>query len=408
MRSALICGLDVGSTRTRAVIGESLHEGHRPVLRIVGIGSTITEGVRKDIITDLDAATESIRGAVEEAEAMAGARVDRVHVGIAGDHIGVEHSVGVAAVEGPAVRPEAVTRVNEVACAVPLPHDREILHAIPQQYRLDNQWGIHDPVGMNGTRLEAELCLVTASSAVVRNLARAVERAGYRVQDQVLEPIAAGCAVLAQDEKELGVALLDMGGASTGVVLYYEGRTIDLMVLPFGGSAITSDLIRGLSVPFAQARRLKEEHGAAHPRAVDPSERVRLRTLGGTSDELPRLRVAVLIERRLRSMFREVAHRLGKICDPGALGAGVVLTGGVAATPGISELAGECLGVGARIGVPGDGFRGTSDPLARAGFATVAGLVLHGAERYRATGEGATTRASGVVTRVGAWLREFF
>ncbi len=408
MRSALICGLDVGSTRTRAVIGESTHEHRRPVLRIVGIGSTITEGVRKDVITDLDAATESIRGAVEEAETMAGARIDRVHVGIAGDHIGVEHSVGVAAVESPEVRPEAVRRVNKVACAVPLPHDREIIHAIPQQYRLDNQWGIHDPVGMNGTRLEAELCLVTASSAVVGNLARAVERAGYRVQDQVLEPVAAARAVLAEDEKELGVALLDMGGASTGVALYYEGRTIDLMVLPFGGSAITSDLIREFSVPFVQARRLKEEHGAAHPGAIDPCEQLRLRSQGGSRAELPRARIAVVIERRLRSMFREIAHRIGKSCDPGALGAGIVLTGGVAATPGISVLAGECLGAGARIGVPGDGFRGAADPLARAGFATVAGLALHGADRYRATGQGGTTRVSGVATRVGAWLREFF
>ena len=408
MRSALIAGLDVGSTHTRAVIGEYVREFRRPELRVLGIGATTTAGVRKDVITDLDAATECIRGAVSEAEVMAGVRVDRVYVGVAGDHIEVERSGGVVAVAAEEIVLRDVDRVNAVAQAVARPYDRQLLHAIPQDYRVDNQGGIQDPVGMIGTRLETELCLVTGCSAVVGNLTRAVEKAGYRVQDRVLEPLAAARAVLAEDEKELGVVLIDMGGASTGLALYYEGKIRDLTVLSFGGSAITSDLIRGLSIPFVHAARIKEDHGAAHPRAVDPAEMIDVPTTNGRPRKVTRRYVAELIEERLRNMFLQIGRRLGATCNLANLGAGVVITGGVTATPGISKLAGECLGVAARIGVPGEGLCGLADLVARPGFATAAGLALHGADYFIDTGEGASTLASGVVTRVGAWLKEFF
>lgn len=408
MKSALIAGLDVGSTRTRAVIGECVREFGRPALRILGVGATTTVGVRKDVITDLDAATECIRGAVAEAEVVAGVRVDRVYVGVAGDHIAVERSGGVVAVASEEIVLGDVDRVNSVARAVALPHDRELLHAIPQDYRVDNHGGIQDPVGMIGTRLEAELCLVTGCAAVVGNLTRAVQRAGYRVQDRILEPLAAARAVLAEDEKELGVILIDLGGASTGVALYYEGKIRDMTVLPFGGSAITSDLIRGLSIPFAHAARVKESHGSARPQAVDPAETIDVPTTNGRPRTVTRRYVAELIEERLKNMFLQIARRLDATCNPGALGAGVVVTGGVTATPGISRLAGECLGVEARVGVPGEGLCGLADLVARPGYATAAGLALHGADNFMDTGEGASTLASGVVTRMGAWLKEFF
>ena len=408
MRSALIAGLDVGSARTRAVIGEYVHEYGRPELRILGVGATTTVGVRRDVITDLEAATECVRGAMSEAEVMAGVRVDRVYAGVAGDHIDVKRSGGVVAVKAEEIVLGDVDRVNAVAQAVPLPHDRELLHAIPQDYSVDNHGGIQDPVGMAGTRLESELCLVTGCSAVVGNLTRAVERAGYRVQDRLLEPLAAARAVLAEDEKELGVVLIDIGGASTGMGLYYEGKIRDLTLFPFGGSAITSDLIRGLSVPFAQAARIKEDHGAAHTRSVDPTELIDVPNGNGRPGRVTRRYVAELIEERLRNMFLQIGRRLGRTCDPALLGAGAVITGGVTATPGLGRLASECLGVGARIGVPGEGLRGMVDLVARPGFATAAGLALYGADYFIDTGEGASTLASGVVTRVGAWLKEFF
>lgn len=408
MRSALIAGLDVGSTRTRAVIGEYVPRYRRPELRILGVGATGTVGVRKDVVTDLDAATECIRGAVTEAEVMAGVRVDRVYVGVAGDHVEVRRSEGVVAVAAEEIVSDDVDRVNEVAQAVPLSRDRELIHAIPQDYSVDHYGGIQDPVGMAGTRLETELCIVTGCSAVVGNLTRAVERAGYRVQDRLLEPLAASRAVLAEDEKELGVVLIDMGAASTGMGLYYEGKIRDLTVFPFGGSAITSDLIRGLSVPFAQAARIKEEKGSARPRSVDPVEVIDMPTGNGRPRRVARRYVAELMEERLKNMFLQIERRLSRTCNPQALGAGVVITGGVTATPGIARLASECLGVAARIGVPGEGLRGLSDLVARPGFATAAGLALYGADYFIDTGEGASTLASGVVTRVGAWLKEFF
>ncbi len=408
MRSALIAGLDVGSTRTRAVIGEYVPRHRRPELRVLGVGSTRTIGVRRDVVTDLDAATECIREAVTEAEVMAGVRVDRVYVGVAGEHIEVRRSEGVVAVAAEEIVLGDVDRVNAVAQAVPLPDDREVIHAVPQDYSVDNRGGIQDPVGMVGTRLETELCIVTGCSAVVGNLARAVERAGYRVQDRVLEPLAAARSVLAEDEKELGVALIDVGAASTGMSLYYEGKIRDLTVFPFGGSAITSDLIRGLSIPFAQAARIKEEHGSAHARSVDAAEMIDVPTGNGRPRRVTRRYVADLIEERLRNMFLQIERRMSRTCDSEALGAGVVITGGVTTTPGMGRLAGECLGVAARIGVPGEGLRGLADLVARPEFATAAGLALHGADYFIDTGEGASTLASGVVTRVGAWLKEFF
>ncbi|MXX56846.1 MAG: cell division protein FtsA, partial [Gemmatimonadetes bacterium] len=377
MRSALIAGLDVGSTHTRAVIGEYVPRYRRPELRVLGVGATGTVGVRKDVITDLDAATECIRGAVTEAEVMAGVRVDRVYVGVAGDHIEVRRSEGVVAVAAEEIVLDDVDRVNEVAQAVPLAHDRELIHAIPQDYSVDHYGGIQDPVGMTGTRLETELCIVTGCSAVVGNLTRAVERAGYRVQDRLLEPLAAARAVLAEDERELGVVLIDMGAASTGMGLYYEGKIRDLTVFPFGGSAITSDLIRGLSVPFAQAARIKEENGSARPRSVDPVEVIEVPTGNGRPRRVARRYVAELIEERLKNMFLQIERRLSRTCNPQALGAGVVITGGVTATPGIARLASECLGVAARIGVPVEGLRGLADLVARTGFATAAGLSLY-------------------------------
>jgi len=253
MRSILVAGLDVGSTTTRAVIGRLVQDFNRPELRIVGVGRTPTVGVRKDVITDLEGATDSIRTAVQEAELMAGMRVDRVYVGVSGDHVNVNRSVGVVAVAAHEIVPRDVDRVHEVAQAVPLPRDRELMHAIPQEYQVDHQRGIKDPVGMPGTRLETDLFLVTGCATALGNIVRAVEKAGYRVQDAIVEPLAAARAVVPEDEKELGVAMVDMGSATTGLSVYQEGRLCDLEVLPLGGSMVTSDLIRGLSLPFADA-----------------------------------------------------------------------------------------------------------------------------------------------------------
>lgn len=408
MKSILVTGLDIGSTYTRAVIGECVREFSRPEVRVLGVGRTPTDGVRKDQVTDLEAATDSVRRALQEAELMAGMRIDRVYVGVSGEHIDANRSVGVVAVAARDIVPRDVKRVHAVARAVPVIRDRELLHAIPQNYFVDNQGGIKDPVGMSGTRLETELYLVTGCSAVVGNVVRAVERAEYRVQDAVLESIAASRAVLAEDERELGVAMVDMGGATTGFSVHYEGRIQHLEVLPFGGNAITSDLIRGLSVPFADARRIKELHGVAHARGVDPDDMVALPRTNGGRREVGRDLVAGLIEERLRNMFERISRRLRDVFPQAPLGAGVVITGGVAVTPGILAVAKRALRAPVRIGVPGEGLSGLVDGVTNPGFATAAGLALHGADYFMRTGGGASTVASGMAARMGAWLKEFF
>lgn len=408
MRSVLVAGLDVGSACTRAVIGELRRDHYHPTLGVLGVGRSRTVGVRRDVVTDLEAATDCIRTTLREARVMAGVRLDGVYLGVSGDHISVDRSSGVVAVAAEEIVPRDIDRVHEVAQAVALPEDRELLHAVPKDYFVDYHGGITDPVGMSGTRLETELYLVSGSSVVVGNLTRAVEKAGYRVQGRVFEPLAAARAVLAEDEKELGVAMVDMGGASTGISVHYEGKIRDLGVLPFGGATITGDLIRGLSVPFADAHRVKEMHGAAGARGVDPAEKVRLPGVNGRGRVVPRSYVAELIERRLDHMFRQINRVLRESYPNGTLGAGVVLTGGVAATPGICELARDRLGAPVRPGMPTECLAGLADMVARPGFATAAGLALHGADRFLETGEGASTMASGVVTRVRSWLREFF
>lgn len=408
MKSVLVAGLDIGSTFTRAVVGECLCELRRPEIRVLGVGRTPTAGVRKDAITDLEGATETVRRALQEAELMAGMRVDRVYVGVSGDHIGVNRSVGVVAVATDEIVPRDVKRVQAVARAVPVVRDRELLHAIPQNYFVDNQGGIKDPVGMSGTRLETELYLVTGCSAVLGNIVRAVERAGYRVQDTVLEPLAASRAVLTEDERELGVAMVDMGGATTGLSVHYEGRIRHLEVLPFGGNTVTGDLIRGLSVPFAEARTIKELHGSARALLVDPADVIRLPGANGSRRKVARTLVAKLIEERMESMFRQIDRRLQDVFPQVSLGAGVVITGGVAITPGIVETARRSLKSPVRIGAPGEGLSGLLDAVSAPGFATAAGLALHGADYFMDTGGGVSTVTSGMVTRVGAWLKEFF
>ncbi|MDE2875628.1 MAG: cell division protein FtsA [Gemmatimonadota bacterium] len=408
MKSILVTGLDIGSTCTRVVIGECVREFQRPEVRVLGVGRAPTNGVRKDQVTDLEAATDTVRRALQEAELMAGMRVDRVYVGVSGEHVDANRSVGVVAVGAAEIVSRDVKRVHAVARAVPVVRDRELLHAIPQNYFVDNQGGIKDPVGMSGTRLETELYLVTGCSAVVGNIVRAVEKAGYRVQHAVLEPIAASRAVLAEDERELGVAMLDMGGATTGLSVHYEGRIRHLEVLPFGGNAITSDLIRGLAVPFAEARRIKELHGAAHARGLDPDELVELPRTNGSRREVSRGLVAGLIEERMQNMFQRVRRRIQDVLPQATLGAGVVITGGVAVTPGILAVAKRSLRAPVRVGVPREGLSGLMDVVDGPGYATAAGLALHGADCFMDTGGGVSTVASGVVTRMGTWLREFF
>ena len=409
MRSNLICGLDIGTTKTCAVIGEIVGDPRRPGLTILGVGQARTGGLRGDRVTNIEEMTESVRKCIQEAELMAGASVDRVYAGIGGDHIRATNSMGVVAVPEEDVTLDDVKRCHIVARAVALPPDREMLHAIPQEYLVDHQRGIKDPLGMAGVRLEAEVFLVTAAITASANIRKAVNRAGYRVQELVLEPLAGARAVLTEDEKEVGVAMVEIGASTTDVAAYYEGKVQHVAILPFGGNTLTQDLVRGLSVPYAEAQKAKEHYGTAFAQLVDPRETVEMpgpspRQMRAVAREL----IAHIVEQRLDEMFGLVQGELQDNDLLDKLGAGVVLTGGTVAMPGIMELAQQIFASPVRLGVPGEGLAGLADSVARPRFSVAAGLALWGADRFAETGRGASTVTSGMFTKLGTWLKEFF
>lgn len=410
MRSNLIAGLDIGTTRTCAVIGELTGEPRRqPGLKVLGVGQARTAGLRGELVTNIEATTESIRSAIKEAELMAGVTVDRVYAGISGEHVQARLSMGVVAVGDDEITPSDVDRVHEVARAVALPPDREMLHAIPTEYIVDHQAGIKDPVGMSGTRLETEVFLVTCSSTAAENIRRAVQRAGYRVQELILEPLATSRAVLTEDEKEVGAAMVEIGGSTTEVAVYYEGKIRHVAILPVGGITITTDLVKGLSLPFAEANRVKESHGVAIAGMVDPQETVEVPgPAPGQKRHVARELIAHVIEQRLDEIFGMVQVELDRQDLLEKLGAGVVLTGGTAALHGLVELGQQVFAAPVRQGVPMEGLSGLADSVGRPRFACAAGLALYGADRYAETGQGASTLVSGLLSRLGAWIREFF
>ena len=409
MRSKLIAGLDIGTTNTCAVIGETVGDPRRPGLTILGVGQARTEGLRGDIVTNIEEITESVRSSMKEAELMAGVSVDRVYAGIGGDYVRAWNSMGVVAISEDEVSRDDMERVHIVARAVALPPDREMVHAIPQEYRVDDQQGIKDPLGMAGVRLEAEVFLVTCQIAGSTNIRKAVNQAGYCVQEMVLEPLAGGRAVLTEDEKEVGVVMVEIGASTTDVVAYYEGKVQHVSILPFGGKTLTADLVRGLSVPYAEAKKAKEHFGIAFAQMVDPRETVEMPGPSpGQIRAIGRELIAHIIEQRLDEMFGIVQAELEGQGLLDKLGAGVVLSGGTVAIPGVVELAQQIFASPVRIGFPDESLGGLADSVRRPRFAIATGLALWGADRFAETGKGASTVSSGVFTKLGTWLKEFF
>jgi len=409
MRANLIAGLDIGTTKTCAVIGEVAPDPRRPGLTILGVGQARTGGLRGDTVTNIEEMTESVRASLKEAELMAGATVDRVYAGIGGDHVRANSSMGVVAIAEEEVTADDIERVHVVARAVALPPDREMLHAIPQEYRVDHQRGIKDPMGMAGVRLEAEIFMVTSAVTVAAHIRKAANRAGYRVQELVLEPLAGARAVLTEDEKEVGVVMVEIGASTTDIAAYYEGKIRHVAVLPFGGSTLTGDLVHGLSVPWAEAQRAKEHYATAYTQLVDPRETVELPGPSPNQTRaVARELIAHIVEQRLDEMFGFIQRDLQDQELMDRLAAGVVVTGGTAALPGIVELAQQIFAAPVRLGVPREGLGGLADSVGRPKFTTATGLALWGADRFGETGEGASTLTSGMLTKLGTWLKEFF
>jgi cell division protein FtsA len=405
----IVAGLDIGSTKTAAVIAEVAGTSLADLqVRILGVGQARTSGVRREVVTDIEATTDSVRKAVKEAELMSGVNVDRVYTGIAGEHVYGRVSTGVVAIGGAEISPRDVERVHEVARAVSVPTDREVLHAIPQEYVVDAQGGIRHPVGMAGTRLEAEVYLLTMASSAAQNIRKSIGKAGVQVAEVVFEPIASSLAVLSDDDKEIGVALVELGGGTTDLVIFHERKIQYMASLPWGGNTVTNDIVKGLSLSYAEATRAKERWGAARESFVDPRETFEVAGNGGTpSRQVARELLAHIIEQRMDEIFGLVAEQIERGGYADRLAGGVVLTGGGASVEGVGALAEASFRAVVRVGSPGEGLSGLVDAVRRPKFATATGLAIYGARRQLAQGGLASSSAAGPVNRTIKWMREW-
>ena len=413
----LVAGLDIGSAKTTAIIAEVTGEFPRsPMLKVLGVGIARTTGLRRGVVSDIGETTRSIKKALSDAERMAGAQVNEVYVGIAGEHVEAMTSKGIVAVNGDEISVADVERANQVARAMQIPGDRELLHAIPQEYTVDRNVGVRDPVGMIGMRLETEMYLVTIGSSPAMNLRKAVERAGYQVKELVLEPLASALAALTEDEKELGVALVEMGAGTTDLAIFHEGKIRHLGTLAYGGNNVTNDIVHGLGVTQADAERLKERYGCAYEPMVNPEEVIQLPSTQAQGDrQIPRELLAHIIHQRMDEIFDMVQREIANAGYQAKLPAGLVLSGGAAEVEGIAELAQDVFGAGVRVGSPTN-LAGLSDSVEAPRFATVVGLAQYGAGRMAAGGAVAGGRraqlgGAGVdrlATKVKTWLQDFF
>jgi cell division protein FtsA len=409
MSSRIVTGLDLGSTTTAAVIAEVAGDlAHEPQVRVLGVGQARTSGIRREIVTDIEATTDSVRKAIKEAELMSGVQVEKVYAGIAGEHIHGRASHGVVAVAGQEVSARDVERVHEVARAVVVPADRQVLHATPQEYLVDGQGGIRHPVGMAGTRLEAEVFMITGSNAAALNIRKSILGAGYQVASLVFEPLATSLAVLAEEEKEMGVALVDLGGGTTDLAIFQDRKVRHLATLPLGGATVTNDIVKGLSLPYAEAARAKDRWGVARAEMVDPREHFELPGAAGAPPrQIARELLAHIIEQRTDEILGLIAQEIERSGFADRLGAGVVLSGGGAMLDGVVELAESSFRGPVRVGVPGEGLGGLVDSVRRPKFATAAGLVLYGARLEIAEGIVTTSSGGSPVNGMIKWMREW-
>jgi cell division protein FtsA len=381
----LVVGLDVGTTKICAVITEP---GPLGVLSVIGVGTAPSRGLRRGVVVNIESTVEAIKTAVGEAEQMAGVEVTGVFAGIAGGHIRGVNSRGVVPINGRdhEVSDDDVERVVEAARAINLPQDREIIHVLPQNFIVDDGEGVREPIGMSGVRLEAEVHIVTGAVTSVQNVIRSVNRAGLSVQDIVLEPLASAEAVLHDDERELGVLAIDIGGGTTDVALIRNGAVWHTAVLPLGGDHISNDIAIGLRTPTADAEDIKKRYGCALTALVPAEETVDVPSVGGRKPrQFSRQLLSEIIQPRVEEIFTLVARDLSRAGFQDAATAGVVVTGGTSIMEGVPELAEGIFDQPVRRGVP-IGIGGMADVIQSPIYATGAGLAIYGS-RSRAPGE---------------------
>jgi cell division protein FtsA len=407
-KDTLLVGLDIGTTKICAVVGE-MSNGQ---VDIIGLGTFPSKGLRKGVVVNIESTVQSIKKAVEEAELMAGCHITSVYAGIAGGHIKGINSHGVIAVKNREIGPNDVKRVIDAASAVAIPIDREVIHIIPQEFIVDDQDGIKDPVGMSGVRLEGRVHIITGAITSAQNIVKCANRAGLNVDDIVLEQLGSSEAVLTPEEKELGVAIIDIGGGTTDLVIFANGAIKHTAVLSLAGSHVTNDISMGLRTPVEEAEKIKIRYGCALTSMVRKDETIEVPSVGGRKPRvLSRQTLGEIIEPRIEEILTLVHHEIMRMGFGNLIASGVILTGGSAILEGMPELAEQIFNLPVRRGTP-IGIGGLIDLVSSPIYATGVGLVLYGSQ-HRGQGQsrfkvGEGNIFSKVTHRMKEWIGEFF
>jgi cell division protein FtsA len=406
----MIVGLDIGTSKVVAIVGEVSPEGE---LEIVGIGSHRSTGLKKGVVVNIESTVQSIQRAIEEAELMAGCQIHSVYAGIAGSHIRSLNSHGIVAVKDREVFEEDVERVIDAAQAMAIPADQKILHILPQEYLIDEQEGVKEPLGMSGVRLEAKVHLVTCAVNAAQNIEKCIKRCGLEVEEIILEQLASSYSVLTDDEKELGVCMVDIGGGTTDIAIFTEGSIRHTGVIPIAGDQVTNDIAMALRTPTPHAEEIKIKYACALAKLAGENETIKVPSVGDRAPrDLSRQALAEVVEPRYDELFTLVQAELRRSGFEDLVAAGIVLTGGTAKMEGVVELAEEIFHMPVRLGAP-QNVSGLTDIVNNPIYSTGVGL-LHYAKQQSYDGAIVTKKShkapaeESIWSRAKAWFQESF
>jgi cell division protein FtsA len=401
-----VVGLDIGTNKVAAIVAEVTHDGD---LEIIGIGSHHSRGLKKGVVVNIESTVQSIQRAIEEAELMAGCQIDSVYAGIAGNHIRSINSHGIVAIRDREVFPQDVERVIDAAQAMAIPADQKILHILPQEYVIDTQEGVKEPLGMSGVRLEAKVHLVTCAVNAAQNIEKCIERCGLTVNDVILEQLASSYSVLTDDERDLGVCLVDIGGGTTDIAVFTDGAIRHTAVIPIAGDQVTNDIAMALRTPTQNAEEIKIKYACALTQLARPDETIKVPGVGDKpAKELSRQALAEVVEPRYDELFTLIQAELRRSGFEDLVAAGIVLTGGASKMEGVIELAEEIFHMPVSLGSP-RGVAGLKDIVRNPVYATGVGLLQYGKQREEEQPKrGRGLRQGGLIASLRKWFGDNF
>jgi cell division protein FtsA len=403
----VIVGLDIGTSKVVAIVGEVTTDGS---IEVIGLGSQVSRGLKKGVVVNIESTVQSIQRAVEEAELMADCEINAIYAGIAGSHVRSLNSHGVVAIRDREVTHGDVEHVIDAAKAVAIPADQRILHVLPQEFIIDGQEGIRDPIGMSGVRLEAKVHIVTGADSAAQNIIKCVQRCGLTVEDVVLEQLASSFAVLTDDEKELGVCLVDVGGGTTDIAVFCSGAIRHTAVIPIAGDQVTNDIAVSMRTPTQYAEDIKIRYACALSQLANPDESIEVPSVGDRpARRLARQTLAEVVEPRYEELFNLIREELRRSGFEETIAAGIVLTGGSARMEGAIELAEEIFHVPVRLGLPSQ-VKGLSDVVRNPIYSTGVGLLLYARENSASATRGAAMggNVAGLLSRMKSWVKGNF